>query len=101
MITTEQIKSSGQGGYPEKVPGYRYQKGPKWTGSSPVLEPGFWDDPKEAEKFLKELAAVKFWVSGYDKVASETADLDVLYDFAKESASGECRGTVHSRGRGA
>ena len=53
-----------------------------------TLEPGFWDDPKEAEKFLKELAAVKFWVSGYDRVASESSDLDVLYDFAKESISG-------------
>ena len=53
-----------------------------------TLEPDFWDDPKEAEKFLKELAAVKFWVSGYDRVASESSDLDVLYDFAKESISG-------------
>ena len=53
-----------------------------------TLEPGFWDDPKEAEKFLKELAAVKFWVTGYDRVAAEVADLDVLYDFAKESLSG-------------
>lgn len=50
-----------------------------------TLAPDFWDDPKAAEKFLKELAGVKFWVSGYDRVASGVADLDVLLDFAKES----------------
>ena len=52
-----------------------------------TAEPDFWNDPKEAEKFLKELSGVKFWVTGYDKVASGVADLDVLYDFAKESLS--------------
>ena len=36
-----------------------------------TLAPDFWDDPKEAEKFLKELSGVKFWVNGYDKVAAE------------------------------
>ena len=35
-----------------------------------TLAADFWDDPKEAEKFLKELSGVKFWVNGYDKVAS-------------------------------
>ena len=50
-----------------------------------TLAPDFWDDPKEAERFLKEIAGEKFWVTGYDKVASGVVDLDVLYDFAKES----------------
>lgn len=50
-----------------------------------TLAPDFWNDPKEAEKFLKELSGVKFWVNGYDKVAAGVADLDVLYEFAKES----------------
>ena len=31
-----------------------------------TLAPDFWDDPKEAEKFLKELAGVKFWVNGFE-----------------------------------
>lgn len=52
-----------------------------------TLSADFWNEPKEAEKFLKELAGVKFWVNGYDKVASGAADLEVLYDFAKESIS--------------
>ena len=64
-----------------------------------TLAPDFWDDPKEAEKFLKELSGVKFWVTGYDKVASGVADLDVLYDFAKESlvAAGEDEQTDETR----
>jgi len=53
-----------------------------------TLAPDFWDDPKEAEKFLKELSGVKFWVNGYDKVAAEVDDLNVLYDFAKDSLEG-------------
>ena len=57
-----------------------------------TLAPDFWDDPKAAEKFLKELAGVKFWVTGYDKVASGVADLEVLYDFAKESMEGAAEG---------
>ena len=50
-----------------------------------TLAADFWDDPKEAEKFLKELAGVKFWVTGYDKVAASVEDMNVLYEFAKES----------------
>ena len=53
-----------------------------------TLAADFWDDPKAAEKFLKELSAVKFWVTGYDKVASGAEDLNVLYNFAKDSLEG-------------
>lgn len=53
-----------------------------------TLAPDFWDDPKEAEKFLKELSGVKFWVTGYDKITSAVEDLAVLLDFAKESLDG-------------
>ena len=45
-----------------------------------TLAPDFWDDPKEAEKFLKEIAGVKFWVTGYDKAASAVDDLNVLLE---------------------
>lgn len=63
-----------------------------------TLEPDFWNDPKEAEKYLKDLSALKFWVNGYDKVASGVADLEVLYDFARESMEGadETVGTEES-----
>ena len=49
-----------------------------------TLAPDFWDDPKEAEKFLRELAGVKFWVNGYDKVAGAVEDLNVLLEFEDE-----------------
>ena len=53
-----------------------------------TLAPDFWNDPKAAEAFLKKLAGVKSWVSGYDNARSQADDLEVLYDFAKESISG-------------
>ncbi len=53
-----------------------------------TLAADFWDDPKEAEKFLKELSEVKFWVTGFDSIASGVEDLNVLLDFAKESLAG-------------
>ena len=53
-----------------------------------TLASDFWDDPKEAEKFLKELSGVKFWTTGFDKLETAAEDLNVLYDFAKESLDG-------------
>ena len=49
-----------------------------------TLAPDFWDDPKSAEKFLKELSGVKFWVIGYDKIVSAIEDLNVLLEFEDE-----------------
>ena len=49
-----------------------------------TLAADFWDDPKAAEKFLKELSGVKFWVTGFDKVASEVEDLNVLLELGDE-----------------
>ena len=49
-----------------------------------TLAADFWDDPKEAEKFLKELSGVKFWVAGYDKIVSGVEDLQVLLEFEDE-----------------
>lgn len=50
---------------------------------------GFWDDPKAAEKFLKELSGVKYWVTSFDEVTSLYSDLEVLIDFAREDSSVE------------
>ena len=50
---------------------------------------GFWDDPKVAEKFLKELSGVKYWVISFDEVTSLYSDLEVLIDFAKDDPSVE------------
>src|SRR5574344_639147 len=89
MITTEQIKELQQRvqilGKCTNVEQTRDEVAQK---QERTLAPDFWDDPKKAEAFLKELAGVKFWVNGYDKVASAAEDLNVLYDFAKDSLEG-------------
>ena len=97
MITNEQIKSLQQRVETLKrcldIDSRRAEVDEK---QQKTLAPDFWNDPKEAEKFLKELAGVKFWVTGYDKAASQVADLDVLYDFAKDSLSGAAEDAVTS-----
>ena len=49
----------------------------------------FWDDPKKAEAFLKKLSGVKSWVNDFDRASGKVDDLDVLYEFARESMSAE------------
>ena len=56
--------------------------------------PDFWNDPKAAEVFMKNLNGIKSWVTGFDKASTEVDDLDVLYDFAKESLGGSTDETV-------
>ena len=51
-----------------------------------TLAPDFWDDPKEAEKFLKELSGVKFWVTGFDRLMTAVEDLNVLLEFEDEES---------------
>lgn len=55
----------------------------------------FWDDPKKAEGFLKELNGVKSWVSAYDEANSAYDDLEVLLELDPEgeesdAAYGDC-----------
>ncbi len=56
--------------------------------------PDFWNDPKAAESFMKNLNGIKSWVSAYDKAFSEAEDVDVLYEFAKESLDSSPEETV-------
>ena len=46
--------------------------------------PDFWNDPKAAEAFLKELNGVKSWVTEYDALCSSAADVDVLFELEPE-----------------
>lgn len=46
-------------------------------------DPSFWEDPKEAEKILKQLRAKKKWVEEYREINAQYEDLVVLYDFFK------------------
>ncbi len=51
--------------------------------------PGFWDNPKEAETFLKQLRSKKKWVEDYEEIHTEFEDLQVLLEFAKEDVDSE------------
>ena len=76
-----------------------HQRGKRWGGvfdipgkreQAAALQkkteaPEFWNDPKAAEAFLKNLGSIKSWVTSFDKAATDVDDLDVLYDFARES----------------
>ncbi|MHC2992492.1 peptide chain release factor 2 [Pontibacter sp. HJ8] len=48
------------------------------------MAPDFWDDPKAAEKVLKEVKSLKVWTDHYEEVEKSLSDLEVLYDFYKE-----------------
>lgn len=58
--------------------------------------PDFWGDTKAAEAFMKKMNGVKAWVTDYDKAASLTDDLDVLYEFAKDSMDMSAEDVVES-----
>lgn len=59
------------------------------------LAPDFWNDPKQAEKTLKELKSHKRWVADFLKVDAQIADLEVLYDFYKEGEVLEAEVDAH------
>lgn len=52
-------------------------------------EDGFWDDPKEAEAYLKKMSGIKFWTDAMDRLHSMADDLDVLADFARDDESAQ------------
>ncbi|MBP5558320.1 MAG: peptide chain release factor 2 [Bacteroidales bacterium] len=49
------------------------------------LAPGFWDDPKSAEAFLKETSSVKYWLTAYDALVAKVDDLEVLLELDPDS----------------
>lgn len=51
--------------------------------------PEFWDSPKEAEVFLKQLRSKKRWVEDYEEINTQFEDLQVLAEFAKEDPDSE------------
>ncbi|WP_347174486.1 peptide chain release factor 2 [Polaribacter uvawellassae] len=54
-----------------------------------TVAPDFWNNPKEAEAFMKELRIKKKWVTDYDTVVRLLEDAQVLYDFYKEDEVSE------------
>ncbi|MFC6096037.1 peptide chain release factor 2 [Flavobacterium qiangtangense] len=49
-----------------------------------TLAPDFWNNPKEAETFVKVLRSKKKWVEDYNKAVSMTDELQIAYEFYKE-----------------
>ncbi len=47
-------------------------------------DPSFWDDAKKAEKQMKAIRTIKFWVDTYDNLKALFDDLEVLVEFHKE-----------------
>ncbi len=49
-----------------------------------AASPNFWDNPKEAETFMKTLRSKKKWVEDYNTIQNSFNDLEVLVEFNKE-----------------
>lgn len=54
-----------------------------------TASPEFWDNPKEAEVFLKQLRSKKKWVEEYKDIHQNFEDIQILLDFAKEDEDSE------------
>lgn len=46
-----------------------------------TAQPDFWNDPKEAEIFLKTLRNKKFWTDSYEKIDTALGDVETLREF--------------------
>ncbi|MAW95270.1 MULTISPECIES: peptide chain release factor 2 [unclassified Leeuwenhoekiella] len=54
-----------------------------------TFDPNFWNDPKEAEIFMRNLREKKNWVQDYEKGITLTEELEVLLEFHKEGEASE------------
>jgi peptide chain release factor 2 len=48
------------------------------------LAPDFWNNPKEAEGYVKTLRSKKKWIEDYNKAVEMTDELQLAYEFYKE-----------------
>ncbi|OYT13498.1 MAG: peptide chain release factor 2 [Bacteroidetes bacterium 4572_114] len=46
-----------------------------------TLMPGFWDDPKNAERTFKSINDKKYWTKAYDKVLASFEELKIIHEF--------------------
>src|SRR5690606_4506468 len=54
-----------------------------------AASPGFWDNPKEAEVFMKQLRFKKKCVEDYQSIVNSFNDLEVLAEFNKEGEASD------------
>lgn len=89
MITQEQIKElHGRLGTLKECLDIESKRKKVGELQKQTETPDFWSDPKTAETFMKNMNAVKTWVTDFDKASTLTDDLDVLYEFAEASMDG-------------
>ncbi len=53
------------------------------------MAPGFWDDPKEAEKLLRQGKSLKVWAQYFYALQQKVDDLNVIYEFYREGEATE------------
>lgn len=46
-----------------------------------TVQPGFWDDPKQAETVMHGIRAKKLWTDQFDRINAAFEDLETLYEF--------------------
>ncbi len=49
-----------------------------------TLAPDFWEDPKKAEKVLKEISMIKIWTDAFHEIKNHLEELELTYEFYKE-----------------
>jgi peptide chain release factor 2 len=54
-----------------------------------AADPDFWNNPREAESFMRILRGKKKWVEDYEELVSLSEELSIFYDFFKEGESTE------------
>lgn len=58
-------------------------------------EPDFWNDPKMAEKLLKDISFVKSWVDAYENTRGLADDFLVMHDFFLSGDASEIELDMH------
>ena len=53
------------------------------------MQPGFWENPKDAEVILQEIRSKKIWTNSFDVVQSGIDDLETLYEFYESGEADE------------
>lgn len=58
-------------------------------------DPDFWNDPKQAEKHMKLIRGLKYWVTSFEELEALYSDAEVLFEFAKEGEAEESEVDEH------
>ena len=90
MITSDQLKDISE--RIEKLKGYLdidKKLIEVANDEEQTVNPDFWNNPKEAEAFMKVLRGKKKWVNDYKDVKTFSEDLEVLYEFYKDEGATE------------